>query len=214
MQSHYPEMVVVSWPTPFWIDRLIDHHAMRKRIIEGLHRIQRASVDFIAIPANLPHLYLSELRAAIHTPLLNLIDAAVDDLPSQEGPVALVATRPIRDSGIYQRALAGRNVQTHADEEMQQIIDQILGDLWAGHERAALEDRWRELGRTLGKRGATAVLLACTDFNAIATPDTTAPRLIDATRAMARKVVGAWHDLVLERGLNPLEQSQSWGASQ
>lgn len=28
-QPDYPQMMVLSWPTPFWIDRPVDHDAMR-----------------------------------------------------------------------------------------------------------------------------------------------------------------------------------------
>lgn len=199
-QPDYPEMVVLSWPTPFWIDRPIDHDAMRARIAQGLRRLDRAGVDFMAMPANLPHLYFDSLKLETATPLLNLVEAAVEGLPSGLGPVAIVATRPIRAAGIYQSALAKLGVAALADDATQDTVDALLADLWAGRARAELSARWTRLLNTLGDQGANAVLVACTDFNAIAAEGTTLPPILDATRLMAERVVRTWVELSVGLG--------------
>jgi aspartate racemase len=98
-------MLVVSWPTPFWTDRPIDHDAMRTRIAEGLRWLDRCGVEFIAMPANLPQLYFDSLAHEVPTPLLNLVEAVGEALPAKPGPVAVVATRPVRDAGRLGRRL-------------------------------------------------------------------------------------------------------------
>lgn len=170
------------------------------RIADGLRWLERTGVDFLAMPANLPHLYFDTLRREVTAPLLNLVDAAVDALPAGLGSVAVVATRPIRDAAIYQSALERIGVQARADDAMQETVDELLTGLWAGQPRADLALRWAEFLQRLGDQGASAVLLACTDFNAIGAVEGAAPPLVDATRLMAREVVGTWRRLALERG--------------
>ena len=54
----FPHMMIYSCPTPFYMDRPIDHAAMKKAIIEGAQKLESTGVDFIAMPCNTAHLYL------------------------------------------------------------------------------------------------------------------------------------------------------------
>lgn len=43
----FPHMMIYSCPTPFYMDRPIDHAAMKKAIIEGAQKLESTGVDFI-----------------------------------------------------------------------------------------------------------------------------------------------------------------------
>ncbi len=202
-QPDFPQMIVFSWPIPFWTDRPVDHDALRRRIAQGLKWLERTGVDFLAMPANLPHLYFRELEREVDIPLLNLVDAAVGALAPDAGPVAVLATRPVRDSGMYQRAVGSLDIEALADDEIQDAVDELLRALWAGAPVPRLQERWQGLLRDAAARGARSALLACTDLNAVANPDAGVVPVIDATRLMARKVVATWHALATERGVRP-----------
>jgi aspartate racemase len=201
-QPDYPQMIVFSWPTPFWVGRPLDHEGLRRRIADGLRWLERTGVDFMAMPANLAHLYFDVLVNEVGTPLLNLVEGVVAGCVAESGPgpVALLATRPVRDSGMYQRAFEAVGAATVADDPMQDAVDGLLRDLWAGRPLPELGARWHRLLGDSAERGATTALLACTDLNAI-TADAGPIPVLDATRLMARDVVAAWLALARERGM-------------
>lgn len=199
-QPDYPQMIVFSWPTPFWLDRPLDDDAMRSRIADGLRWLERTGVDFLAMAANLPHLYYDALVEEVTTPLLNLVDGVVAGLSRHVSPVAILATRPIRDSGMYQRAFAGLAIETLAGDPMQDAVDALLADLWGGRPHSELKARWTRLLEDVRDEGAAAALLACTDLNVLRGGADDPLPVFDATRLMARKVVTTWHALAVARG--------------
>jgi aspartate racemase len=106
----FPPMLIYSLPTPFYLDRPLDHEALITCIQVGLQNLVDAGVAFIAMPCNSVHRYYMRLTNAIPVPLLNMIDEATAALPSNAKKIALLATRPTIDGGLYQPALvvAGR----------------------------------------------------------------------------------------------------------
>ena len=53
-QPDYPQMMVLSWPTPFWIDRPIDHEAMRRRMGRALSGLSVPASTFSRCPPTCP----------------------------------------------------------------------------------------------------------------------------------------------------------------
>ena len=61
----FPSMMIYSLPTPFYVDRPIDHVLMEKTICSGLKKLEACGVSFVAMPCNTAHLYFSQLRQCI-----------------------------------------------------------------------------------------------------------------------------------------------------
>jgi aspartate racemase len=90
----FPPMLIYSLPTPFYVDRPIDHAAMEAAIAAGLRKLEDSGVAFIAMPCNSAHIYYEQLAASMRVPLLNMVDLALGRLPPALATVALLATRP------------------------------------------------------------------------------------------------------------------------
>jgi aspartate racemase len=198
-QSDYPQMIIFSWPTPFRFDRPMNYEALALRIVEGLRRLSGTGVDFIAIPANTPHMFWDQLVSASDVPLLNMIDIAVREIPDHAGPVALLGTRPTRDSGLYHRPLEARGLRVIATDAMQEGIDAILPALWGGDDPKSIRERWEAVIEMAMAEGAKCGLLACTDLNAIPRWREVGLPLHDATGALAAAVVAKWCELAATR---------------
>jgi aspartate racemase len=194
-QSDYPQMIIFSWPTSVRFDRPLDHERISARIAEGVRWLSTTGVDFIALPANLPHLYFDRLEAAATVPMLNIIEIAAARIPRDAGTVALMATRPTRDHGLYHRPLETRGIHVVATDEMQAEIDAILAALWRGDDASAIRARWLKVVSGAIAAGASSALLACTDLNAIDRWAEIDLPIHDATRALASAVVSKWCDL-------------------
>jgi aspartate racemase len=59
--NDFPPMMVYSLPTPFYLDRSIDHWLMERTIIGGLRRLEAMGVASIAILCNTAHIYFGAL---------------------------------------------------------------------------------------------------------------------------------------------------------
>ena len=60
----FPPMMIYSLPTPFYLDRPIDHKLMERTICNGLKKLESCGSSFIAMPCNTAHLYFEKLQNA------------------------------------------------------------------------------------------------------------------------------------------------------
>ena len=49
-------------------------------MVEGVHFLERAGAQLIAIPCNTAHLWYDQITAATRLPVLHIIEAVIDDL--------------------------------------------------------------------------------------------------------------------------------------
>src|SRR5689334_7871149 len=59
----FPPMMIYSLPTPFYIDRPVDHVALETAVADGLRKLEDAGVAFVAMPCNSAHIYFGRLAA-------------------------------------------------------------------------------------------------------------------------------------------------------
>ncbi len=73
----FPHMMIYSCPTPFYMNKPLNHTDMENAIIKGAVKLEKTGVDFIAIPCNTAHLYFNQIKKSISVPLLNMIDETI-----------------------------------------------------------------------------------------------------------------------------------------
>jgi aspartate racemase len=169
-------------------------------IVSSGQRLTRAGAGLIVMPCNTAHLWFSEVQAALQIPMLNMVDAALEDAASASSgaPLGLLCTEPTLKSGLYvHRAAQSEN---HAD--LQWILPTVnemsalvmpgiqavkLGQLVQAHELLSAA------ARALVQRGAGSLVLGCTEIPLVLnrTSNHLEVPLIDATESLARRAV-AW----------------------
>ncbi|KWW51548.1 amino-acid racemase, partial [Bacillus cereus] len=135
----FPHMMIYSCPTPFYMDRPIDHEAMKKAIIEGAQKLESTGASFIAMPCNTAHLYFDELQQSLSIPILNIVDETLKAIPETAKRVALLATEATVQAGIYQDGIAKRNIEYTHYEQWQESINQIITYIKSGEVEEASE---------------------------------------------------------------------------
>ncbi|MEC3859175.1 amino acid racemase [Bacillus sp. WOD8 KX774193] len=178
----FPHMMIYSCPTPFYMDRPIDHEAMKKAIIEGAQKLESTGASFIAMPCNTAHLYFEELQQSLSIPILNIVDETLKAIPENTKRVALLATEATVQAGIYQDGIAKRNIEYIHYEQCQETINQIITYIKSGEVEEARE-LWSALVLQLKDEVDTAII-ACTDLNVLASED-----FIDSSQCLAKAVV-------------------------
>ncbi|NWK67628.1 amino acid racemase [Bacillus paramycoides] len=178
----FPHMMIYSCPTPFYMDRPIDHAAMKKAIIEGAQKLESTGVDFIAMPCNTAHLYFKELQHSLSIPILNIVDETLQAIPDNTKRVALLATQATVQAGIYQDGITKRDIEYIHNEKWQEMINQIITCIKCGEVEEARK-LWSALVLHLKNEVDTAII-ACTDLNVVANED-----FVDSSQCLANAVV-------------------------
>ena len=192
----FPPMLIYALPTPFYVDRPIDHAALEAVIIAGLHKLEDAGAAFVAMPCNSAHIYFEQLAAGIQVPLLNMVDVALGALPADSNIVALLATRPTVEARIYQDAIERAGKRLLVGEAWQARVDALILTIKSSWDRAVASALWRDLVADMHAAGADTLLLACTDLNVVSAGLDTSLALVDATRCLAEATIRAWRDLI------------------
>jgi aspartate racemase len=193
--DEFPPMMIYALPTPFYVDRPIDHAALCAAILAGLRRLASTGVALIAMPCNTAHIYFDDLAAAIDVPLLNMVDLALQALPADTGRVALLATRPTAAARVYQNALVRAGRVVYLNETLQAQVDQLIQTIKAVPDRQATIELWRELLAALTGDGVDTALLACSDLNAVSVAMDAPIAVVDATACLAGATVHEWRAL-------------------
>ncbi|MEJ0020604.1 MAG: amino acid racemase [Acetobacteraceae bacterium] len=196
-QDHIPTLL---WSDPRVPDRTADAPTGAAdplpwllRGIEGLHR---AGCGAIAIPCNTAHRWFAPLRDASALPILHIVDAAAADLARQgiaRGRIGLMATEATLRTRLYQERLGadGWECMLPTPEEMAGLVTPAIAMVKLNRMAEAYAPLCR-VANSLAERGATAVVLGCTEIplGFMAGPAPAVP-LVDTVDALARAAI-AW----------------------
>ncbi|MDR3563224.1 MAG: amino acid racemase [Negativicutes bacterium] len=188
----FPPMMIYSCPTPFYLDRPLDHAAMEVAIVGGTRRLAATGTEFIAIPCNTAHVYYDAIRQSVDIPVLNMVEETLIRLESSCKRVALLATPSTVEAGIYQQGLADRGYDYIADETWQETVNTIIAAIKSPDGLARAQDSWEGLLRQLAQQ-VDAVILGCTDLNVVANRSPASVTVVDAGHCLAQAVVDSYY---------------------
>lgn len=192
----FPAMMIYSLPTPFYLDRPLDHARMEEVIIEGLRTLEAASVKCIAMPCNSAHVYFDRLKAAIDVPLLNIVDETMQRMPETPGKITLLATPTTIESGIYQAGLQSAGYTFVLKEDWQQHVNQLIASIKSGEPKEQLEQQWSELVDKLRQAHITTIMLACTDLQVVTGEKMNGVHIVDSAICLAEAVAQEFYECV------------------
>lgn len=191
----FPHMLIYSLPAPFYVDRDINHQAVKETISAGLKKLEDCGVSFIAMPCNSAHTYFEDLIAQITIPLLNMVSETVKALPKRPQRIALLATEMTLEAEIYQSALGASGAEIINNSLWQDQVNQLILAIKHFAPLAELQELWRTLNISLDKQRIDTTIVACTEFNTIdLTIDSAAP-IIDSGTCLAEATVRRWREL-------------------
>ncbi|MEA4849379.1 MAG: amino acid racemase, partial [Clostridiaceae bacterium] len=185
----YPHIMIYSLPTPFYIDREIDHSLMKRTIIDGLRKLEATGVSFIAMPCNSAHAYFQELKDSIDIPLLNIVEETINCLPEAKQRITIFATETTVKSRLYQKGIIPAGHEFIFMEQWQAKVNNIINSIKMKKDRELIISLWKELIREVKGQGADGIIMACTDLsilNNVTEPDL---NLYDSSEALAKSTV-------------------------
>ncbi len=162
-------------------------------LIASARRLASAGASFIVMPCNTAHAFLPRVQPEIAIPFLSMIDETADRLAEAlpaGATVGILATAGTIASGLYHRALAERGLRAMSPpEDEQALVSRAITAVKAGKLGRSTTELVLGPALELARRGAQAVVAACTELPlALRAEDVPVP-LIDPTRVLAEAAV-------------------------
>lgn len=138
-------------------------------MLASAKRLENAGADFIIVPCNTAHFFIFDIENKIRIPFLNMpVETA--NLLKRRGVkcAAVLATRGTYLSGYYDKVLGERGIRTLTPSpEQKEVLMSLIYDYIKKGITEPSEiprDEIVKLVDDLKKRGAEALLLACTEL--------------------------------------------------
>lgn len=168
-QEHLPVLLVNDPQIPDRSDAALGRGAsplpaMRR----GLQFLESSGCSCAVIPCNTAHHWYADLQMSVKMPLIHIVSSVVENLRARgvdEGPIGLLGTPGTVNSNLYKGELAnaGYRVLPFTQDDVLRLCVRPI--------QAVKQNRQQEAGaalaeavRVLRDRGATAVILGCTEL--------------------------------------------------
>ncbi len=197
-QDHIP---TILWSDPRIPDRIAGQRGTGPDplpwLLHGISGLRQAGCGALVIPCNTVHGWYSPMAEAAEIPILHIVDAAAADLRRLgigRGTIGVVGTVPTLAMRLYQDRLDAEGwdcIQPDA-EQMQRLVLPAIAMVKVNRLAEAFAPLV-EVINSLAARGATAVVLGCTEIplaiqagpaSALAVP------VVDTIDALARAAIG------------------------
>ncbi len=164
-------------PTILWSDpRIPDRIAGLKEtgpdplpcLLHGINGLRQAGCGAIVIPCNTVHAWIGQMRQAAEVPILHIVDAVAADLRRHgigQGAIGIMGTVPTLAMRLYQDRLEAEGwtcIQPDAAEMERLVLPSIA--LVKVNRLVEAYTPLLEAANNLAARGATAVVLGCTEL--------------------------------------------------
>jgi len=198
-QDHIP---AVLWSDPRVPDRTGNRLAGGEDplpwLLHGIAGLKQAGCGAIAIPCNTAHGWYDAMQAAAGGPILHIVDAAAADLRRGgigPGMIGVMGTQATLDMRLYQDRLQrqGWDCLIPSRDEMDRLVSPAIAMVKANNVADAYAPLV-EVVNSLAARGATAVVLGCTEIPLgvqAGAQDALRVPTIDTIDALARAAI-AW----------------------
>ncbi len=195
-QEHVPVLVSNIPQVP---DRTAAFRGVGPSPLEAMvssgRRLVAAGAEVLVVPCNTAHLWFDELQDELRLPMLHLVDAAIEEVQSQIGSggrVGILGTDATLASGLYvnRRPSSGHQLtwlQPTAIEMLELVMPGIEAVKASKLQQAAT--LLSQAAQALHRRGASVIMLACTEIPVVLGTESAGLPVIDATAALARSAV-------------------------
>jgi len=167
--EEYPEIVIYSVNFGKFT-RLMEKGRFEEAasiIIEAVKSLHKAGADFAIISANTPHMFLSRLLRESPIPIISIIDALAEKLIQDNiGKVGLLGTKFTLTQRFYVKELRKHGIEALVpDSKGIEIVNKIIyEELVKGIIRDSSREKLLAVAKELIRRGAEAIVLACTEL--------------------------------------------------
>lgn len=156
-------------------------------------KLETAGADFLIMTANTIHKIFSEVERAISIPIIHIVDPTGEAIQkSRIRKVGLLGTKTTMEEDFYKDRLTDRyhlEVVVPEKNERELLQKIIFDELVLGQMREDSRKKLIEMIKGLSEKGATGVILGCTELTLLIGQKDTKMQLFDTTDLHAKAAV-------------------------
>jgi aspartate racemase len=154
-------------------------------MVEAAKHVEAGGADFVIICTNTMHKMAEEVEAAIHIPLLHIVDATAEAIKARGlQVVGLLGTNFTMEQDFYR----GRLVERHGlevlipEEQDREIVHRVIYDeLVLGVIKPESRSQYERIIEKLIEAGAQGIILGCTEIGLLVKDEDSRVPLFDTT---------------------------------
>lgn len=169
-----PEIVMWNAPIPLRLEEDLILRDTRINdfipfLISGARALEAAGADIIVMPCNTLHVFINMIRESVRVPVMSIVDETIAHLKQHNvNRIAIFATQATVESALYDGSLSIHGIQPILPTRHEQsAINQAIFDVLNGKAHKRSTRVLRSITSECAARGATDVLLACTDLQIV-----------------------------------------------
>ena len=160
---------------------------------ETARNLEKAGADFIVIPCNTAHYFLSSIQESVNIPVLNMIEETAKDIQQripQIQKVGLLASIGTYKTEIYHQHFKKYNIEVfYPNEKDKDAVMKAIYAVKAGNLSEEVKSNILKIAQKLIDKGAEAIIAGCTEIPLILKEEDISFPLIDPTQILARIAV-------------------------
>ena len=160
---------------------------------ETAKNLEKAGADFIIMPCNTAHYFISEIQQSIKIPILNMIKETAHYVksifPSIKN-VGLLATKGTYKTELYTSFFKEKNIEILIPSPLEQnkIMD-IIYKIKSSILSKEIKNQMIAISEELIKKGAEAIIAGCTEIPLILKNEDIKIPVIDPTNILAKRAI-------------------------
>ncbi|MBU1035633.1 amino acid racemase [bacterium] len=160
---------------------------------ESARNLEKAGADFIVIPCNTAHYFLSSIQKNVKIPVLNMIEEAASETQQripQIKKVGLLASIGTYKTEIYPQQFKKFNIEViYPDKKDKEEAMKAIYAVKAGDLSNEVKGNILKIVQKLIDKGAEAIIAGCTEIPLILKEGDVSVPIIDPTQILARIAV-------------------------
>lgn len=195
-QDHLRVLIDSNPRLPCRVSALADRGASPGPELAAMARgLERAGAELLVMPCNTAHAWADEIRAAVTSPLLDMVEATVEAaLAARPGlrRVGVLATAAALDAGLYDHAFGARGVALiRTGPDARARFAALVARVKTGDVGPEVRSGMAELARALIQDGAEAIVAGCTEVPLVLEAEAVGAPLISSTDALVEATLRA-----------------------
>ncbi len=192
--EEYPEIIIYSVNFGKFT-RLMEKGRFKEAadiIIKAIKALHKAGADFAIISANTPHIAFDYIASQSPIPLINIIDSLAEELKKDNiGRIGLLGTKFTLTHNFYVEGLRKHGINAIVpDLEDVEVINRIIyEELTKGIVNEYSRKLLLKIIEKLIRKGAEAIVLACTELPLILKENMTNVKLYDTAKIHSIKAL-------------------------
>jgi len=160
---------------------------------ETAQNLEKAGADFIIIPCNTAHYFLSSIQESVNIPVLNMIEETAKETKKripQIKKVGLLASAGVYEAKIYHQHFKKFNIEVISPEEKgKEKVMKVIYAVKAGDLSEEVKKNIISIAQKLIDKGAEAIIAGCTEIPLILKEGDVSAPIIDPTQVLAKAAV-------------------------